>query len=72
MAPRSRTSTIYCSDNEITSPGFRFRAVYDIIFLKADDSRIWSILTSAETTELKSDNIQSLAISLVTFEQMPF
>ncbi|KAH9206197.1 hypothetical protein DL95DRAFT_488261 [Leptodontidium sp. 2 PMI_412] len=58
--------------NEITSPGFRFRPAYDTIFLKVDDSEIWSILTSAEPTELKADKIQSLAISLTVFKQMPF
>jgi hypothetical protein len=58
--------------DEATSPGFRFRLAYDTIFHKADDSGIWSTLTSAEPTQLKTDNIQSLAIYLGTFEQRPF
>jgi hypothetical protein len=57
---------------EITSPGFRFRPAYDTVLLKGDHFGIWEILNSAESTELKADNIQSLAIPFETFEEIAF
>ena len=58
--------------SDITHTGVRFRPACDTIYLRSDCYAFWSILTDAEATELKTENIQSLAIHYGTFEQMPF